>query len=102
MIGSTKNPIILPSGGRLLNDYSTPGIQSAAFPTLFPYGKGDCTKQDQVMHVTLTEAAKHLMWYAVRNDDGSFFIHLQNTNDGVTGSRTPSNVIVSIHKNVCI
>ena len=38
-----------------------------AFPTLFPYGKGDWFNRERNVEVSLTDSNKHLLKYAVRN-----------------------------------
>ena len=43
-----------------------------AFPTLFPYGKGDPTNRTRQHGITLTEVFKHLMKFAERFADGKF------------------------------
>ena len=43
-----------------------------AFPTLFPYGKGDPTKKTRLREVSLTEGFKHLIKYADRSTTGTF------------------------------
>ena len=53
-----------PAQGQPLSDYSTPYLQSMAFPHLFPFGDGDVTKKDRQFTVTMTNANKHLVCYA--------------------------------------
>ena len=43
-----------------------------AFPTLFPYGKGDPTKRARLREISLTEGCKHLIKYADLSTDGTF------------------------------
>ena len=43
-----------------------------AFPTLFPYGKGDPTKRTRLHEVSLTEGFKHLIKYADLSTNGTF------------------------------
>ena len=43
-----------------------------AFPTLFPYGKGDPTKCTRLREVSLTDGFKHLIKYADLSTDGTF------------------------------
>ena len=38
-----------------------------AFPTLFPYGKGDWFNRERNIEVSLTDSNKHLLKYAVYN-----------------------------------
>jgi hypothetical protein len=70
--GTRENPAAWPELGEPVSDYSTPNIQAGAFPTLFPHGVGDATNRDRPKSVTLTDATKHLLWYAIRKDDGSY------------------------------
>lgn len=63
--GSEEQPADFPTGGRILSDYTTPGIQAMAFPTLFPQGCGDVTKRDRRHEVSTTDANRHLLTYAV-------------------------------------
>ena len=53
--------------GPLLSDYSTPGIQALAFPTLFPYGAGDYTKRSHTVAMSTTNAIRHYLHYSVFN-----------------------------------
>ena len=76
-LGTAENPVRYdaPNGG-ILSDYSTPGLQSMAFPTLFPYGVGDVTRASRRVSMTLTESNKHLLNYAVlvpRSDPPRYF-----------------------------
>ena len=43
-----------------------------AFPTLFPFGKGDPTSRARQHGVTRTEAFKHLIKFAERMSDGKY------------------------------
>jgi hypothetical protein len=61
-----------PERGSRINDYNTPGLQSILFPSLFPFGLGDSYNEDRRETVTMTEASKHLLNYALANRDGSF------------------------------
>ena len=54
-----------PAEGQILNDPSEPGILSRAFPTLFPYAKGDPTIKDRPHEVKMFMAARHFVKYAV-------------------------------------
>ena len=69
MGGTKNNPINWPSRSNRLNDYSQPFLQCMAFPTLFPYGKGDWFNRERNIDVSLTESNKHLLKYAVFNKD---------------------------------
>ena len=62
------NPIDWPTRSRKLNDYSQPFLQCMAFPTLFPYGKGDWFNRERNIEVSLTDSTKHLLKYAVKNE----------------------------------
>ena len=47
-----------------LNEFSTEGMASMAFPTLFPYGKGDPTSSSRHYKISHADAFKHLIRYA--------------------------------------
>ena len=64
-----------PTAGRVLSDYNTPGIQAQAFPTLFPFGRGDVTMKDRLVEVTMTEANKHYLTYAVWNETDEIWVY---------------------------
>ena len=66
--GTKNKPINWPTHSRWLNDYSQPFIQFMAFPTLFPYGKGDFLNRERNIEVILTDANKHLLKYAIKNE----------------------------------
>ncbi|CAB4017851.1 ATP-dependent DNA helicase PIF1, partial [Paramuricea clavata] len=67
------DPLDWPSTeGNLVNEFKTDGLATMAFPTLFPYGKGDPTNRAGQHGITLTEAFKHLMKFAERLVDGKF------------------------------
>jgi hypothetical protein len=70
--GSAQNPIDWPTTGPPVNDYSTPDLQAAAFPTLFPFGRGDVTNRDRMTTVTLQAANHHLLWFCIKKSDGLF------------------------------
>lgn len=58
-------PLIGPTlRASLFNEFWTPGLVSQAFPTLFPYGKGDPTCIARQRQVSLSEGFKHLIRYA--------------------------------------
>ena len=65
--GSSSNPMIVNVNGSYLSDYSTPGLQALAFPTLFPYGVGDCTRISRSVNVSTTVAIKHYLHISVYN-----------------------------------
>lgn len=54
-----------PAEGQILNDLTEPGILARAFPTLFPYAKGDPTIKDRPHEVKMFMAARHFLKYAV-------------------------------------
>jgi hypothetical protein len=58
-----------------LRDNSTPNLQAMAFPTLFPYGRRDVTRPSRNTPVTLTEANRHLLTYAVWDPTREVFIY---------------------------
>ncbi|CAB4032530.1 ATP-dependent DNA helicase PIF1 [Paramuricea clavata] len=67
------DPLDWPSTeGNLVNEFKTDGLATMAFPTLFPYGKGDPKNRARQHGITLTEAFKHLMKFAERLADGKF------------------------------
>ncbi|CAB4023269.1 ATP-dependent DNA helicase pif1 [Paramuricea clavata] len=67
------DPLDWPSTeGNPINGFKTDGLATMAFPTLFPYGKGDPTNRARQHGITLTEAFKHLMKFAERLADGKF------------------------------
>ena len=68
---SSHIPLMWPSiGGMPLNEFTTEGYFTCAFPTLFPTGAADFLGQRQVS-VTIGNYFKHLMQY----DDGRFAKH---------------------------
>ena len=68
---SSSTPLMWPSiGGMPLNEFTTEGYFSCAFPTLFPTGAADFLGERQVP-VTIGNYFKHLMQY----DDGRFARH---------------------------
>jgi len=69
-LGTTNSqPLLFNIDGHNLNDFSTPGIQSLAFPTLFPYGEGDVTRRSRMHDVTFTNAMKHYLNYSIYCND---------------------------------
>lgn len=56
--------------GEPLNEFQTEGLASMAFPTLFPYGKGDPTCKSRPCQVKLADGFKHLIRYADRSPEG--------------------------------
>ena len=68
-----QDPLEWPSvTGNSINEFKTAGLASMAFPTLFPYGKGDPTNQGRKRAVSLADSFKHLMKYADQETDGRF------------------------------
>ena len=68
-----EHPLNWPSNeGDPINEFQTEGLATMAFPTLFPYGKGDPTKKSRLRDVKLTEGFKHLIRYADRSPTGKF------------------------------
>ena len=68
---SSSTPLMWPSiGGVPLNEFTTEGYFTCAFPTLFPTGAADFLGHRQVP-VTIGNYFKHLMQY----DDGRFSRH---------------------------
>lgn len=47
-----------------VNEFQTPFLATMAFPTLFPYGRGDPTNPGRQRAVSLTDGLKHLIKYA--------------------------------------
>lgn len=66
-----EDPLDWPTISRQpVNEFQTPGLATMAFPTLFPYGKGDPTIKDHEIEVTLADSFKHLMRYADTTPEG--------------------------------
>lgn len=66
------NPIEWPTiAGEAINEFQTPGLATMAFPTLFPYGKGDPTTKDRQIEVQQADAFKHLMRYGDTSPEGN-------------------------------
>ncbi len=67
------DPLDWPSTeGNVVNEFKTDGLATMAFPTLFPYGKGDPTNRARQHGITLTEAFKHLIKFAKKLENGKF------------------------------
>ena len=67
------DPLDWPSTeGNVVNEFKTDGLATMAFPTLFPYGKGDPTNRARQHGITLTEAFKHLIKFAEKLENGKF------------------------------
>lgn len=62
---------MIPAGTTPMNEFQTEGLATQAFPTLFPYGKGDPTCKGRHHPVTLADAFKHLMKYCDTSPDGA-------------------------------
>ena len=73
--GTSRNPVRQAPLGKLVNDFNTPNIQAMAFPTLFPFGTGDTTKQARTTLVTMNEGNRHLMWFAVKDPETGKIIY---------------------------
>ena len=58
-------------GQRGINEFSTEGLATQAFPTLFPFSRGDPTSKQRYNTVTLSDAFKHLICYCDKSPDGS-------------------------------
>lgn len=98
-------PLPWPQQGAFINDFDQPGLLSAAFPTLFPYGVGDPTNGDREVEVSMTDSMKYLLKYCIRfNDEWHYpiaeddrFVHwAQNT---LERHRAQSQRGVLIHRN---
>lgn len=59
------DPTHWPPLGAFVNDFDEVGLHSKAFPTLYPYGAGDPSCRDRNTEVSMDDAGKHLMKYAV-------------------------------------
>ena len=51
------------------NEFTTEGLATMAFPTLFPYGTGDPTTKDREQPVSLSESFKHLISFGERRNN---------------------------------
>ena len=58
-----------------LNDFRTQNLQAMAFPTLFPYGVADVTRQTRNKTVTMAQANFHLLKYALWNSETKMYDH---------------------------
>ena len=62
LTSDNNTPLCWPPTGLPLSEYSTPGLFTIAFPTLFPTAAADFSlRRDHKIH--LHEWVKHLMWY---------------------------------------
>ena len=70
-LGTRDNAFIVNVSGSNLNDYSTPSLLSMAFPSLFPYGVGDVTRNARRNNVKFGLAMSHYLNYGVyiENED---------------------------------
>ena len=63
-IQDTSQPLLWPAQSKTpLNEFTTEGLATMAFPTLFPHGTGDPTIKARKRAVSLTESFKHLICY---------------------------------------
>ncbi|KAK3922291.1 ADP-dependent (S)-NAD(P)H-hydrate dehydratase [Frankliniella fusca] len=83
---SSDNVLVWPSIGKTpVNEFSSPGYLSMAFPHLFCYGKGDYSMP--MMHkVSLSDYIKHLMLYEVFQR----LEEMKNPQDGRRGGQQTS------------
>lgn len=56
-----------------INEFSTEGLASMVFPTLFPYGKGDPTSSSRHHKVSRVDAFKHLIRYVDQKESCNQF-----------------------------
>ena len=52
-----------------VNEFTTEGLATMAFPTLFPFGTGDPTVKDRQYSVSFSEMFKHLLSFAENKND---------------------------------
>eukprot|EP01083_Nonionella_stella_P139758 427017_1 len=72
--GTNTNPIPAPALGAPVNEFSTPFLMAAAFPTLFANaGSGDPTCKQRRRAVSIKMAVRHLLYYPDKNDDGTYY-----------------------------
>ncbi len=62
----------LSTESNVVNEFKTDGFATMAFPTFFPYGKGDPTNKARQHGITLTEPFKHLIKFAEKLENGKF------------------------------
>ena len=58
-------------GERGINEYSTEGLATQVFPTLFPFGKGDPTTQQRHHAISRSDGFKHLIRYSDKSPNGT-------------------------------
>eukprot|EP01083_Nonionella_stella_P229857 813074_1 len=67
-------PLPAPALGATVNEFSTPFLMAAAFPTLFANkGLGDPTSKQRRRTVEIGMAVRHLLYYPDKNDDGTYY-----------------------------
>ena len=74
-LGTESNPLEIDFSGPMVSDYDTPGLQGLAFPTLFPYGTGDVTRDSRTKDVTVTNAFKHYLQYSVFDEHNKLLVY---------------------------
>ena len=65
--GTKKSPISWSTHSKFHNDYCASALVCMAFPTLFPYKKGDWFNQERRVEVSLVEYNKHMLKYSMKN-----------------------------------
>ncbi|CAN0161735.1 unnamed protein product [Laminaria digitata] len=67
-----RKPVARPNmEGTPLNEFKTPVLATMAFPSLFPYGKGDTTNPARRRAVSPTEGFRHLLKYYTQGATGA-------------------------------
>ena len=70
---ASSDPLQWPQLGQQgLNEFTTQGLATQVFPTLFPYGLGDPTATDRQYAVSLSDSFKHLMRYSDMSPNATF------------------------------
>ncbi len=73
-LGTKSNPIQYPELKDPLNEFDTPYLMTAVWPTLFANGGlGDPTGQNRDTPVDLVMGIRHLLEYAEERSDGSYY-----------------------------
>ena len=75
--GTRANPLCMTTGCNILDEYTTPLLQSMCFPRLFSYGMGDISRISCRYNITLTQNIWYLINYAIANNvdgDGYFYL----------------------------
>ena len=71
---AVNNVLNWPTREEPLNEFTTPYLMTACFPTLFPNGgRGDPTNAIRTKSISLSEAVKHLLYYPQEKTDGSIY-----------------------------